>query len=241
MIPKRIHYVWVGGPMPDRYRVLVDHWRHLHPDWELVHWSERNIDFSHAPLREAYRRRQWARVSDIARLLAVHRHGGIYLDTDFKVLKPLDPLLDNQCFLSFQDSPKPSDLLANGCLGAVPGHWFIGEALEAALRLRSLPFGLDRPTRSGPKLVTRLMRRHGLRAETADVQAEAWIGDIRIYPWRVFFPYPHGGEFTPDCITEDTLAVHLWERSWSASLPRHIRLAQAARSRVSRVLHSLHT
>ncbi|MFC7610565.1 hypothetical protein [Teichococcus aestuarii] len=85
------------------------------------------------------------------------------------------------------------------------------------------------------------MRRHGLRAETADVQAEAWIGDIRIYPWRVFFPYPHGGEFTPDCITEDTLAVHHWERSWSASLPRHIRLAQAARSRVSRVLHSLHT
>ncbi|MFC7610566.1 glycosyltransferase family 32 protein [Teichococcus aestuarii] len=114
MIPKRIHYVWVGGPMPDRYRVLVDHWRHLHPDWELVHWSERNIDFSHAPLREAYRRRQWARVSDIARLLAVHRHGGIYLDTDFKVLKPLDPLLDNQCFLSFQDSPSPATCSPTG-------------------------------------------------------------------------------------------------------------------------------
>jgi hypothetical protein len=239
MIPKRFHYVWVGGPMPDRYCAFVEAWKRLHPDWEFVRWSEHNIDFSHAPLREAYKQRRWAKVSDIARLMAVHRHGGIYLDTDFEVLKPLDTLLHNQCFLSFQGADKPSDLLANGCMGAVPGHSFIGEALETVLRMKTLPFGFDRPTRYGPKLVTRLMRRRGLRAEEANVQEEAIFGDIRIYPARVFFPYPYGAEFTPGCITEDTLAVHFWEPSWHASLPFHIRLALAARSRVFRAVRSI--
>lgn len=241
MIPKRIHYVWVGGPLPDRYRRFVEGWQRLHPDWEFVHWNESNIDFTCGPLQAAYQQRQWAKVSDIARLIAVHRHGGIYLDTDFEVLRPLDRLLENQCFLSFQDAEKPSDLLANGCFGAVPDHWFIREALEAVLRIRSLPFGFDRPTRYGPKLITRLMRQHGLWAEEADTAKEAVVGDIRIYPWRVFFPYPYGAEFTPACITDDTLAVHFWDRSWSTSLPRHIRLAQAARKRIFRTLQSLHS
>lgn len=240
MIPKRIHHVWVGGPMPLRYRGFIEGWQRLHPGWELVCWNEDNIDFSHAPLREAYRKRRWATVSDIARLMAVQAQGGIYLDTDFRLIRPLDPLLGNACFLSFQDADKPSDLISNGCFGAVPGHWFITEALEQVLRLRELPFGLDRPTRYGPKLITRLMRRHGLRAEETDTRQAALVGDIRVLPWRVFFPYPYGAEFTPGCITEDTLGIHFWERSWSASLPLPIRLGQAARSRISRTLRRLH-
>jgi hypothetical protein len=229
MIPKRLHYVWVGGPFPARYQAHVDGWRRLHPDWEITRWSEANIDLSHPLIAKAYRLRKWSTVADIARLMAVHGHGGIYLDTDIEVLQPLDSLLRQRCFLAFQGTAKASDLVANGCFGAVAGHWFIGEALQAVLRLRPIPFGLDRPTRYGPKLITRLLRRHGLRQEAPD---GVDIGDIRILPAPVFFPYPYGAEFTPACIRDTTLAVHWWDRSWAKDLPLPVRMAQAVKRRV---------
>ena len=93
MIPKRIHYIWVGGPLPDEQRRYVDTWRQQNPDYEFILWSEQNIDFSMTLVRQAYDQKKWSKVADIVRLVAVLKHGGIYLDTDFQVYRPLEPLL----------------------------------------------------------------------------------------------------------------------------------------------------
>lgn len=222
MIPKRLHYVWVGGPLPERYRANLEGWRRLNPGWEVVGWDENNIDFSHPLLAEAYRNRKWSKVSDIARLRAVLEQGGVYLDTDFTVVRPLDPVLRHRCFFAFQGAAKRSDMVANGCFGAEAGHWFVREALEAVLRLRTIPFNLERPTRYGPKLVTRLLRAHGLAAETPEATQ---LRDIHIYPAPVFFPYPYQGVFTPECVRENTLAVHHWGASWKRPAPWALRRA----------------
>ncbi len=84
MIPKRIHYVWVGGPLPDAQRAYIDSWRETNPDYEFTLWNESNIDFSVNLIRRAYDQRKWAKVADIVRLVAVLQHGGIYLDTDIR-------------------------------------------------------------------------------------------------------------------------------------------------------------
>lgn len=233
MIPKRLHYVWVGGPMPDTYRANIDGWRRVHPDWDVVAWNESNIDLSHPLLVEAYRNRKWAKVADIARLVAVREQGGVYLDTDFAVLRPLDPLLRHRCFFAFQGSEKASDLVANGCFGAEPGHWFIREALETVLRMRTVPFNLDRPTRYGPKLITRLLRSHGLAAEGPE---GATVRDIKICPTPVFFPYSYGGTYTPDCVRDCTLAVHQWGASWKRPKPWPVRAIQFAGKRLEGAL-----
>ena len=232
MIPKRLHYVWVGGPVPARYQAFIDGWRRLHADWEIVAWNESNIDLSHPSIAAAYRAKKWATVADIARLMAVAEQGGIYLDTDFEVLQPLDSLLHHRCFLSFQGAVKASDLVGNGCFGAVAGHWFIREALRTVLAMRPIPFGLDRPTRYGPKLITRLLRQHGLRDE---VPEGTDIKDIRILPAPVFFPYPHGARFTPDCIQDNTLAIHWWDSSWVKDLPLPLRMARRVKRGLVRV------
>jgi len=93
MIPKIIHYVWVGSPLPHKQRSYIETWRRAHPSYEVVCWNESNIDLQVPVIRDAYRRRKWSMVADIARLIAVHQHGGICLDTDFEVYKPLDELL----------------------------------------------------------------------------------------------------------------------------------------------------
>ena len=36
MIPKRLHYVWVGGKLPDKQRAFIDTWLKTNPNFELV-------------------------------------------------------------------------------------------------------------------------------------------------------------------------------------------------------------
>ncbi len=77
MIPRKIHYVWVGGPLPESKARLIAGWRDQNPNYELVRWSEDNIDFSIPMLRHAYQEKRWSKVADIVRLMAVHAQGGI--------------------------------------------------------------------------------------------------------------------------------------------------------------------
>ena len=62
-IPKRLHYVWVGSSLPDKQRRLIDGWRDLHRDFEVVGWNEFNIDMDNPLIKSAYARRRWATVA----------------------------------------------------------------------------------------------------------------------------------------------------------------------------------
>jgi len=43
-IPKIIHQIWLGSPLPDRCKVLQKTWKKYHPDWEYRLWTEKEID-----------------------------------------------------------------------------------------------------------------------------------------------------------------------------------------------------
>jgi len=103
-IPKKIHYVWVGdSEIPLRDKKYIAGWRQLHPDYELHQWSEKDIDLKQYPLvATAIKRKRWALASDIIRMYIVYREGGIYLDTDVELLKPLDDLLKYDAFAGWE-------------------------------------------------------------------------------------------------------------------------------------------
>ncbi|HEY0204534.1 MAG TPA: glycosyltransferase [Acetobacteraceae bacterium] len=226
MIPRTIHHVWVGSKLPDAQRRHVDTWRQTNPDFELVLWNEDNVDLSLPVLRDAYDRRLWAKVADIVRLKVLAEHGGFYLDVDFTLYRPLVPLLHHTCVLGFQDKDASADWVANGMMAAEPGHWFIRLALERLLAMRQMPFGLDRPTKYGPKLITRLLVEVGLDRYSDD---GVHLGDIYVCPARFFFPWTFGEEFRPDCVTADTYGMHLWEKSWEKDVPAWVRRAKLLR------------
>ena len=236
MIPKRIHYVWVGSPLPDRQRRNIDTWRASNPGYELVQWDESNIDFSPRRLQQAYKQRLWAKVADMARLMAVHREGGFYFDVDFHLYRPLDDLLGHQCIFGFQMEERSADWVANGMLAAVPGHWFIGRALDRVMALRPMPFGLDRPTRYGPKMITRLLVAEGLRRyDPAGVQ----VKDIRVCPTDAFFPWPYGQAFEERFVTPRSYGLHMWDKSWERDVPRMVRVARAVLQGARRTARAL--
>ncbi|CAH2599848.1 conserved protein of unknown function [Rhodovastum atsumiense] len=230
MIPKKIHYVWVGGPLPDRLRRYLDSWHATNPDYEVVRWNEDNIDLSMPVLRSAYRRRRWSKIADIVRLQAIYEHGGIYLDTDILLRGSLDPLLEHTCFFAFQHESHPTDMVANCVFGAERHHWFIKEALNHVLALPPVPFGLERPTRTGPKLVTRLLRQRGLKQYDS---TGVYVRDIFVCPKQMFFPFSWRETYAEAAVGPETLGIHFWESSWESSLPFYLRMAKTFRKRLA--------
>ena len=102
MIPKIIHYCWFGGKdIPEEYKHYIETWKKYCPDYQIKEWNEKNFDLSISDYaKEAYEQKKWAFVSDYARLKIIYDEGGIYLDTDVELLKPLDGLLNEKCFLA---------------------------------------------------------------------------------------------------------------------------------------------
>ena len=108
MIPKIIHYVWVGGnPKPKNIQRCMKTWRKHLKDYKIIEWNEDNFDIhENKYVEEAYKAKKWAFVSDYIRAKAVYEYGGIYLDTDVLVLDNLEELLDNAAF-GFENKDNP--------------------------------------------------------------------------------------------------------------------------------------
>ena len=116
MIPKKIHYCWFGkNPLPEQIKQYIETWKKYCHDYEIIEWNEDNFDVNQNQYcREAYEAKKWAFVSDYARLKVLYDNGGIYMDTDVEVVKPLDDLLNYNWFSGFESE----DRIPTGTMGA---------------------------------------------------------------------------------------------------------------------------
>lgn len=128
MIPKKIHYVWVGGnPKSKDIERCIKTWKKHLPDYEIIEWNENNFDInSNQYVKKAYEHKKWAFVSDYIRMYAIYNYGGIYFDTDVLVLDNLDEFLHNEAFIGYEDDNYPFTAV----FGAVKGHSLIKHILE---------------------------------------------------------------------------------------------------------------
>ena len=101
MIPKIIHYCWFGhNPLPPLALKCIKSWRKHLPDYEIKEWNEENFDINIIPyVKEAYKAKKYAFVSDYARFWILYHYGGIYFDTDVEVINYLDDIIDKGAFM----------------------------------------------------------------------------------------------------------------------------------------------
>ena len=127
MIPKKIHYVWFGGkPLTPLAERCLASWREFCPDYEIVRWDETNFDVrANRYCREAVAAGKWAFASDYARLWVLVNEGGIYMDTDVEVLRPLDRFLGEEAFSGFE----APDRIPTGIMAAVAHQPFFEQLL----------------------------------------------------------------------------------------------------------------
>ena len=205
-IPKKIHYCWFGkNNKSNLFKKCVKSWKKYLPDYEIIEWNEENFDIeSNLYVKQAYEEKKYAFVSDYVRLYALLNYGGIYMDTDVEILRPLDRFLDNTCFVGFE-----SDVLCGtSIIGARKGNRIIRQFLESYNnRMFIDKDGLVDET-PNTDLLTKICIENGLKFNDS-IQN---LGDITIYP-KTFFS-PLGYEEEEVNFSQDTYTIHHFEGSW---------------------------
>ncbi len=128
MIPKKIHYVWLGkGEKSDKIKRCIESWKKYLPDYEIIEWNEDNFDINYNDFtKKSYELKKYAFTSDVVRLYALYTQGGIYMDTDVEVYKPLDEFLNEEGFTGFEDIHYP----VTATMGCVKGNPVIKMMLD---------------------------------------------------------------------------------------------------------------
>lgn len=104
MIPKIIHYVWVGDKeKPDSVYKCIESWKKFCHDYEIIEWdNEKFKKIKNTYSTQAFENKKWAFVSDYIRLYALYNYGGIYLDTDVEITQNIDKFLVHDFVSGFE-------------------------------------------------------------------------------------------------------------------------------------------
>lgn len=197
MIPARI-----VRTVPRNTTAAVEaYWAHaleLHPGWESQTWRD-PIDPRAFPLTSHAWSRcgSGAQLAGLIRLEDLYHRGGIYLDSDVELFRPLDELLEYQAFAAWEDQ----NVIPDAVLGFEAHHpALLPMIIEAIDRL---PLGA---WESGPGVSNRWLRDRD---------------DVTLLPPASFYPVHYLekvelARFNPTDHPE-TYGMHRWAASWPGS------------------------
>ena len=215
MIPKIIHYCWFGGEPPELAEKCVASWKKYCPSYQYILWNEKNFDINTVRFTaQVAGIQKWGFIVDYIRAWAVFNFGGVYLDTDVELLKPLDDLLDgNVCFAGFEDMEYVN-----------PGSIFAGEK-NCAIAKEVMDHYSNYDIYSGgsgenlipsPRIFTNILLKYGLVKNNSYQE----LGAFTAYPSDYFSPK----SFTDGTlnITENTYSIHHYDGSWLSKRMRRL-------------------
>ncbi len=208
MIKKVIHYCWFGkNPLPKDVLQCIESWEKYCPDYEIIKWDESNFDIEQNDyIKEAYQAKKWAFVSDYARLKVIYDNGGIYLDTDVELIKSLDNLLDNRCFLGTETT----GVIATGLgFGAEKGNEIIKMMLDEYAGIHFYIKNGVYDLTPCPKRNTDPLIKLGYIFSDKDI----WEKEgCKVYPPEYFSPIDF--ETRALNITKNTYSIHHYSATW---------------------------
>lgn len=201
-IPRVIHWIWVGGPVPSQFAAYRNTWANHHPGWKVRVWTDDNLppmrnqalydraaEYAPPPAIGQFR-------ADVLRYELLWRHGGIYVDADFECLRPVAPLLDGvDCFAAWESEGRR---IANGLMGSTPRHPFIDRLIHGLTAHANEHKGSRPAISTGPAYLTTTHRAHR---------------GLTVFPSRLFYPYLWNELDTPKAEPpwpDECYAVHHW-------------------------------
>ena len=201
MIPKIIHYCWFSKENPPKYPGIVKscirEWKKLMPDWKFMEWNFNNFDPSISDFtKEAsqFGISAYPYISDYTRLWALYKYGGIYLDADQKIIKPLNEFRNELLFFGMIN---PGEI-GCGIIGAEPRNIVIEQLLDEYNQRHYLVDGKPKQENS-VYVFTDTLKKYYQFETNPNLKQE--LDRFTIYPKDVFYPDPEP--------TENTVGIHL--------------------------------
>ena len=208
MIPKKIHYCWFGGkPLPKLAKKCIASWKKFLPDYEIIEWNESNFDINYcAYVKEAYQAKKYAFVTDVVRLYALVNYGGIYMDTDVEVIKPIDEFLKYKAFSGFESQ----NSIPTGIMACEKGHELFSEFLKEYDNIHFLQENNKYDLNTNCVRITSICEKYGLILNNK----QQIIKDFVLFPNDYFCPKDWLTKKTK--ITENTYTIHHFSGSWNS-------------------------
>ncbi len=213
-IPKIIHYCWFGKKAkPKLVRDCIASWKKHFNGYTIIEWNEANYDSEHQFFRSAMERKIWAFASDFARLDILQKYGGIYLDTDFLVIKPFTDLLINKVNIGAEST----EYVNGAFIATCKNHLYISDCLsyynEVLVSSTEDQFLLQITI---PAIMTKILLDKYLNKTRFDKIIDE--NEIRILPTEYLYPLPylerHNLNNYRNYLTDSSVAVHLYSASW---------------------------
>lgn len=223
MIPKKIHYIWFG---PHEISLIteqcIESWRKYAPGFEIIKWTESDF-LDDKRIQKLLQKKQWAFASDIARLIVLKKHGGIYVDTDMELIQDINGLIDYPAFLGFESE----ELVANGIMGAEKNHWLVEQAYNISCSQFDKKGFMD----VSPVIITNALK----------IRYQPVVGlkhDVMLYSEEVFYPYNPFDKSRPipqllfSLIKDNTLGIHHYQKGWKRSFLQRLYIYMVAKINV---------
>lgn len=222
-IPRIIHQIWLGSPVPEMFRDWMASWMNL-SGWEYKLWTEKEISELSLYNKTLYdSSSNFGEKSDIVRLEILAQFGGVYVDVDLECL-------DSQIFeelhhsFDFYIGFEPLEhgfvykfnmfKVCNAILAAVPHHPLIQDLIEN-MKANYMAYKrcCNAVQKTGPSYYTRILCEHEL--SKAHSNRNMYLPCSFFYPisepeTRYFLQHPEEAVM----IGNETAGFHYWFGSW---------------------------
>jgi inositol phosphorylceramide mannosyltransferase catalytic subunit len=222
-IPRLIHQIWLGGRLPGKYVDWTKSWERLNAGWHYHLWDEEAIVKIGLVNERAFRKSpSLGAKSDLARYEILFRFGGVYADTDFECLRPLDGIVSRCSFFAgVLNQPSPS--INNALMGSVPGHPLLRHLLTELSEPVVSRDGMSVISTSGASLLSKVFFQRLPAPGHRDV----------VFPSTYFYPVPNSfraetinAAVKAEYVKDWSLALHYWEGSWMRPHPARVFLSR---------------
>jgi mannosyltransferase OCH1-like enzyme len=208
-IPKVIHQIWIGSPLPDKYIPLIESWRTYHPDWTVLLWNDADIEALNLVNKDQYdASTNYGQKADIARYEILYRFGGVYVDIDFECLRPFD-IFNHCCDYYTGVAYSGRFCVFNGLIGAAAGNPIIKGCIDT-LDINAYYEGSSEHNilfTTGPFHQARNFVAYAKQA-----------GRAVAFPVNYFYPWPFSKKEDLAHIEKwyrpETFAIHYWHAGW---------------------------
>lgn len=203
MIPHKIAYPWFGGnPKPDKIKYCIESFNKFYEPDEIIELDESFFDPSacHIPfIQGAYKEGKWAFIADYAKIMYLYSKGGVAVDADVELLRPLTVFEKRSWYTGQELNHKK---LVTALMGSISYHPFLRLMINYYNTLTSF-----KPI-PNTFFITKLIESLSL-----DKIGDTYIGhDMIIFPQEYFCPYNHRTKKALP--THKTYTLHHFQGSW---------------------------